>query len=221
MKFFFETKGVCLHREQLNDKKVRAIILTEQRGVLSVYLRQKHSISVGNLGEYFLKETQSGYYILKQYQGICFFLNLRNSYEQVAAATTICKVLLKFLWRQEESAKLYPFLTCILNYLDEGISPDAVEALFFMKLFMYEGSFEIRPICGVCHQETKNTYRHNGEVFCQKHAPLGSLCFSSMEEKLLSFFCSVRQKKALKSMVVDQEILEKIRVLFQQYILSI
>lgn len=93
--------------------------------------------------------------------------------------------------------------------------------MFLLKLLQHEGSLDLSYSCSLCKSslETSTVYRHEGVLFCEKHAHEKTISFSHEEEHLLRII--VQAKKFQELMCLAEfpiDIDAKIDALFSSFL---
>jgi hypothetical protein len=117
--------------------------------------------------------------------------------------------ILKSQWQGKGAPRLFQLFSLFLDYLPKSSQPSTLATIFLLKILKHEG------ILQVCFPSQRG-YRFAGEVYEEKEAPLGALCFSQHEEELLARMALARSLVEIADKKLSDELEKKINSLFSQ-----
>ncbi|MCI5641623.1 MAG: DNA repair protein RecO [Chlamydia suis] len=149
------------------------------------------------------------------------FTKIKNSYSLLQSTGRMIRAILKTQWHEKPSPHLFSIFLNFLQRIPDTSQPYFFSSMFLLKLLQHEGSLDLSYSCSLCKSslETSTVYRHEGVLFCEKHAHEKTISFSHEEEHLLRII--VQAKKFQELMCLAEfpiDIDAKIDALFSSFL---
>jgi len=212
--------AICLKRVFTEEKKVKALLLTQTHGLVWVYssiagkARQRlELLTPGVLGSFSLRIQKAHQAVFYQGEVIESFFHLKQDYTKIEVYQKILYHIDQTQWQKKDLKNLFALIVFCFRALAFQ-DPKAVEAIFLIKLLMHEGVLGLELRCVECGCMLKHTYRLGGEVFCHQHALPGSKMYSMQEEQVIYHLAMTRNKQEVFKKEVSQSLLDKLQFCF-------
>ncbi|AAF39559.1 DNA repair protein RecO [Chlamydia muridarum str. Nigg] len=149
------------------------------------------------------------------------FTTIKNSYRLLQSTGKMIQAILKTQWQEKPSPQLFSLFLNFLQRIPETPHPYFFSSMFLLKLLQHEGSLDLSHSCTLCKSslESSTVYRHEGSLFCEKHAHEKTILFSQEEEQILRII--VQAKKFQELMCLAEfpiDIDSKIDSLFSSFL---
>ncbi|MCI5052393.1 MAG: DNA repair protein RecO [Simkaniaceae bacterium] len=201
----FETDGIVLNRFDFREKERILHLFTPEHGVLHVIAKK---LSPKNLTHASLTSplTRGRYHVLQGRSDLLKFkdgtvdemhLGVRGDYDRLEAALGMLRLVNKTQLPDKPAPQLYHLLRIYLKALEVG-SARHLHTSFAIKLLKHDGMLS-EGGCGHCELEASRWMQ--GERFCKRHAPAGSI---GIDLALVDAIAGVRKLSDLYAMPISE-----------------
>lgn len=219
-----QTEAIVLHTLPFKDYDRIVTVFTPQEGLIKLFVKgskkgMTHLFTFTTpytVVELLYTPTSSGLYRLFEGSLIKQHLPLRDSFSSLQTAERLGTAILSSQWQGKASPTLYALLCSYLDGISTAENHHAISASFLLKVLRHDGLLQLSSTCSICHCLLVDGMRYRGERFCNQHAPHPSHPFSDPEEKILSFLAFSRSFEKIGAFPCDEELLNKVIVLFKQ-----
>ncbi|MCX6989647.1 MAG: DNA repair protein RecO [Chlamydiae bacterium] len=216
-------KAIVLRAVPFKDRQSILTLLSEEKGIVSMIVKglsksRPHLIACINplcQAEFIYTEGRSDLLKCVEASVIDTHFALREKYSFLEQGLQLAKILLESQYPGKSTPALYALFSCFLKQI-----PSFREALptlsssFLLKLLKHEGLLLLDATCSAC-LELKEIHVYGGDMYCKRHAPVGSFSFSEMEWKILELLAQAKSFEALRQTSLENAFREKIELYFQ------
>jgi DNA repair protein RecO (recombination protein O) len=158
-----KSEGIVIRTVDYGESNKVLTIYTKEFGKMGVMARgaKKTKSRLSSVAQlftcaYFLIQKGSGLGSLNQAEIIKSYRSVKQDIFKTAYAAYVVELLDKSTDEGKPSPALYEFLNLTLTYLDEGIDPDVLRAIFEMKMLRLQGVGPTVDRCANCGRQEGN-----------------------------------------------------------------
>ncbi|WP_349407866.1 DNA repair protein RecO [Pseudalkalibacillus sp. SCS-8] len=194
-----KTEAIVIRTTDYGESNKVLTVYTKDFGKMGIMARgakktksRLSSVSQLFTHAHFLIQKGSGLGSLSQGEIIHSYRGIKQDIIKTAYGAYMVEFLDKVVEENKPSSALFEFLSLSLNYLDEGIDPDILKAIFEMKMLRISGVGPQVDRCVICGKREGNFSFSIGEggFLCQqcRHADPHSAPLSTQTARLLNLF---------------------------------
>ena len=136
--------GIILRVTPYKETGMILSLLTEEAGLVSAYLKTTKKEPLPWLEPFVqikgkLEENETGLPLLKEPQGTRWFLKLREKPEALKILRQMVNFFVQTVEEEAPIPLLYLLFCKMVEWLENGADPTAIEGLFLLKLAHHEG----------------------------------------------------------------------------------
>lgn len=222
-------KAIVLRSVPFKDRQSILTLLSEEKGLISMIVKglsKKNPHLVASINplceaEFVFSEGRTELLRCKDASVIDSHFALREKYSYLELGMRFAKVLLDTQYPGKPSPSLYALFSSFLKQISAfDAALPALTCSFLLKVLKHEGLLMLDTACSVCG-ENNGIYLWGHDFYCKRHSPAGSLFFTSQEWQLVEPLANAGSFQAVKQILVDKKLQEKIETYFQERIKQI
>ncbi|MDR2539564.1 MAG: DNA repair protein RecO [Chlamydiales bacterium] len=219
-----KTEGIVLRSLPYQDKNRIVTIFTHCYGVLQFIMKgisakRMDKLALSSLlcqGEYLFYRGKSNLMHFVDGSVLNEHLQLRTKMQHIQAAANLVQIILTSQLPHKPAPKVYQFFYKCLRAIPYFEDTTILTNSFCIKLLKQEGLLALQPFCSQCEIEAMAL--HQGECFCNFHAPKLSFRFSQDQWNTLLTLAYATTFSQLQNLSLSEDLHEKINQIFQENI---
>lgn|GEM_PF-477972 len=211
-------KAIVLRAIPFKDRQTILTLLSEERGIVSMIVKglsknRPNFIACSNPlceAEFTFTEGRSELLSCREASVVDSHHALRKKYSFLEAGMQFAKIILHSQYPGKSSPALYALFSSFLKQIPSSDKAlPSLSSSFLLKVLKHEGLLSLDPQCNVCEEITL-VHVCDGDIYCRRHAPSGSISFSDDEWKMLELLAHANSFQAVRQYPVEEKLFAKI-----------
>lgn len=214
---YHKKEGILLKLHPYRDQMDIATIFFPDQGLAEGILHRNRFHAIGLdpplQGEWIYKHSRGQLLFIQQVSPTNQFLQIRKSYDHLAAAGTILHATLNTQGVGRPAPQLYRLCEEYLQDLDQA-NPLAIAASYQLKTLRHEGWLDLLMPCLQCGQTPRSINLMLEGIFCSHHSPNDEFTFNEEETQKLQLLAYAKRKEWIYSLEIDPSLTKRIHRFF-------
>jgi len=223
-----KTEGVILQTLNFKDYDQILTVFSPQNGIQKFIFkggqsskkRKGSSSAPLTRGEFIFHIKNSDLMVCSEISVLSHYLGIRKNLESLEAACAMVKAIQQTQQPGKPAPHLYTLFVKYFEKLSSTQHSHALLSSFLLKLLRHDGLLGALNQCSFCQLPPASLCLHGGEVFCQEHAPGGSLSFDEQEQDLLQKLLYSRTLSEISDLALSSATKQKVKDSFDEIVSS-